>query len=311
MRPELRNRLLIGPLLGGFTIGALVLDFNTAHHYGILAITLTAVCLGCRELQRMAREVTGPVQIMPTVVISVFLVIAAFVTSDPAASAFLRDHRRYLIDRLQDMPLVPVLLCIGMIWTILIQMSRRGSERFFTNVGLTVFGMIYMGLSASLLLHLAMLPGKADYYGIDHDYINRGNQLLLCFLTSCKLGDVTAFFGGRQFGRHKMAPKVSPGKTWEGFACSFIGSIGGAYLCTWIFGIICDHAPFNSWWQPAVWGLVLGPLGVVGDLAESCMKRQAERKDSGSSIPGFGGWLDVFDAIVLAAPVAYVLALIL
>jgi phosphatidate cytidylyltransferase len=160
------------------------------------------------------------------------------------------------------------------------------------------------------MLSLAMVHGADGYYG-DGDYANRGNQLLLCFITSCKLGDVTAYFGGRAFGRHKMTPRVSPGKTWEGFAFSFLGAIGGAYLVTWIFTATCAHGPFNGWWQPLVWGLIIGPLGVVGDLAESCMKRQAEVKDSGASLPGFGGWLDVFDALILAAPAAYLLSLLL
>jgi phosphatidate cytidylyltransferase len=257
----------------------------------------------------MAKEVAGPVQTMPMVAISLCLLAEAFVKCDPAAIAYLQRHSKYLIDRLQGMPLIQVLLAVGLIWTVLIQMNRRGAQQFFTNVALTMFGMIYLGVTVNLLLHLAMLGGSAEYYGTA--YPNRGNQLLITYFATCKLGDVTAFFGGKTFGRHKMAPTVSPGKTWEGFACSFIGSVGGAYLCMYLFGLACDHAPFNGWWQPAVWGIVLGPLGVVGDLAESCMKRQAERKDSGASIPGFGGCLDVFDALILAAPVAYVLALIL
>jgi CDP-diglyceride synthetase len=309
MSSELSRRLTIGPLLGGLFVAAVTVDFLTERHFGVLVLLLIGIPLGCRELQRMAREVTGPVQIMPTLVISLFLIVAAYITEDPVSSAFLHAHSRYLIDRLQDMPLTAVLLAIGMLWTILIQMSRRGPERFFTNVGLTVFGMIYMGLSGSLMLHLAMLKGTPAYYGVDDP--NRGNQLLILFIASCKLGDVTAFFGGRRFGRHKMAPTISPGKTWEGFACSFVGAIGGAYLFTWLFATVCSPGPFNGWWQPAIWGLILGPLGVVGDLAESCMKRQAERKDSGTAIPGFGGFLDIFDALILAAPVAYVLALVL
>ena len=316
MRPELRHRLTLGPLIAGAVFGLLAWDFASGRHLGLLAILAVSVAFGCRELQRMAREATGPVQIMPMVVISYCLLFSAYVRGDPTAGAYLREHSIYLIDRLQGMPLTEVLLALGLVWATLIQMSRRAWELFFTNVSLTMFGMIYIGVTVSLMLGLAMVPGTAGYYGEPGDahavtYANRGNQLLLLYITSCKLGDVTAFFGGKAFGRHKMAPRISPGKTWEGFACSFVGAIGGAYLLSWAFSQWCDHGPFNAWWQPAVWGLVLGPLGVVGDLAESCMKRQASRKDSGASIPGFGGWLDLFDALILAAPVAYVLALIL
>jgi phosphatidate cytidylyltransferase len=108
-----------------------------------------------------------------------------------------------------------------------------------------------------------------------------------------------------------MSPRISPGKTWEGFACSFVGAVGASYLFTWALGAWTGVGPFAGWWQPAVWGLVLGPLGVAGDLAESAMKRDASVKDSGSLMPGFGGWLDVLDALILAAPVAWLLAVLL
>ncbi|MBA3847620.1 MAG: phosphatidate cytidylyltransferase [Planctomycetes bacterium] len=311
MSPELRKRLTIGPLMGMLAIGAIILDFHTDRHFGLLALLLVATGFSCRELQRLARAVVGPVQIMPTVVISYLLLIAAYMRSDPAMVGLLNTSMPHLNATLQDMPIESVLLGLGMLWTIVIQMKRRGPDQFFTNVGLTVFGMIYIGLTTNLLFSLGTFGAPASYYGSAEPYASRGNQLILMYIASCKLGDSTAFFGGRAFGRHKMAPSISPGKSWEGFAFSFVGSIGGAYLFAWLLGLICTHPPFNGWWQPFVWGLIIGPVGVVGDLAESCMKRQAVRKDSGSSIPGFGGWLDVFDAIILGAPVAYVLALLL
>jgi CDP-diglyceride synthetase len=163
---------------------------------------------------------------------------------------------------------------------VLVQMRRRAFEHFFSNVAYTLFGILYLGLSTSLMLRLAMMPG-AD------GYVNRGNQLLLVAITVVKLGDVAAYFGGRALGRHKMAPRISPGKTWEGFACSFIGAIGGAYLMQAVFAQLCAHPPFATWWEPIVWGAVLGPIGAAGDLAESCMKREASVKDSGDTLPGF------------------------
>ncbi len=182
-------------------------------------------------------------------------------------------------------------------------MSRLGAERFFANVGAAVLGIAYLGVAFSLLMHLALL-GRDGQPG-------RGTQLVLVFLATVKLGDVCAYFGGRAFGRRKLAPRISPGKTWEGFAASFVGAIGGAYLMCAILAAACAQPPFAGWWQPAVWGLVLGPLGVAGDLAESCMKRDAAVKDSGAAVPGFGGILDILDALILAAPVAYLLGVAL
>jgi CDP-diglyceride synthetase len=309
MRAELRNRLIMGPALIVVLAAALTWDFHSGRHLGFLSILLLAVPFGVCELQRMERNVTGPVQILPTMVISWLMLLTTWLTKDAQSLNWLSDHCPRSASALHQAPIAAILLALGMVWAVFMQMRRRAYELFFTNVGLTVFGMIYMGITAQLMLSLAMVHGTAEYYG--ESYINRGNQLLLLHVASCKLGDVTAYFGGLTFGRHKMAPRISPGKTWEGFAFSFVGAIGGAYLLAWIFTASCAHGPFNGWWQPLVWGLIIGPLGVVGDLAESCMKRQAEVKDSGSSLPGFGGWLDVFDALVLAAPAGYVLALIL
>jgi phosphatidate cytidylyltransferase len=309
MRAELRNRLIMGPTLIAILTAALAWDFSSGRHLGFLAILFLSVFFGVRELQRMAGKVVGPVQILPTLVVSWLLVLLTWVAGDAHAMAWLAERVPRLATALRTAPVTAVLLAIGMVWIVLTQMRRSAFDHFFSNVGLSVFGLIYMGLTAQLMLCLAMVHGSVDYYG--ESYANRGNQLLLMYLASCKLGDVTAYFGGRAFGRHKMTPSISPGKTWEGFAFSFVGAIGGAYALAAIFTATCAHGPFNGWWQPLVWGVIIGPLGVVGDLAESCMKRQAEVKDSGASLPGFGGFLDVFDALILAAPAAYVLALLL
>jgi phosphatidate cytidylyltransferase len=209
---------------------------------------------------------------------------------------------RVLLDG-PSQPLVPLLLMLGLVWVVLAQMLRHATERFFANVGATMLGMVYLGVALNLLERLALVDEVHNY--------NRGTQLVLLFLAATKLGDVAAYFGGRAFGRHKMAPRISPGKTWEGFAFSFLGSLGGVYLFDWLLAVSCPHTPFDAWWKPAVWALLLGPLGVAGDLAESCMKRDAAVKDSGTALPGFGGFLDILDALILAAPVAYLLAQLL
>ena len=140
---------------------------------------------------------------------------------------------------------------------------------------------------------------------------NRGHILLLLLVATVKMGDIAAFAGGKTFGKHKMAPRISPGKTWEGFASAMVGSIGGAYLFLYLATLCGAQNPFDAWWQPLVWGAILGPLGVFGDLWESGIKRDLAVKDSSNIIPGFGGILDILDAILIAGPVAFFLALVL
>jgi phosphatidate cytidylyltransferase len=123
---------------------------------------------------------------------------------------------------------------------------------------------------------------------------------ILMMLLVVKFTDIGAYFGGRSLGKHKLIPWLSPGKTWEGLIC---GIITASFM-----GALC--APRVSqlvWWKAMIFGGVIGGIGQLGDLLESMMKRDAEVKDSGSLVPGFGGILDIIDSPLLAAPFAYIL----
>lgn len=296
MTAELRNRLLFGAVLILIVGAAVACDVSLGNRWGILILGLIAVLLGAREFTRLARVHAARVRLAPMVVVSLGLVAEAHLHPGGVLQAQWPEAAA----RLTAQPVVPLLLGAGLLWTTLAQMASRAPvERFFANVGGSLFGMVYLGVCFNLLERLAILAGP--------DSPERGMQLLACFLVAVKCGDIAAFFGGKTFGRHKMCPAISPGKTWEGFACSFAGSVGGTLGLCALFAAN-GASPFAGWWQPVVWGLILGPLGAAGDLAESCMKREAAMKDSGRGAPGFGGYLDLLDAVILAAPVAYLLA---
>lgn len=115
-------------------------------------------------------------------------------------------------------------------------------------------------------------------------------------------GDTAAMYIGKAFGRHALAPRVSPSKTWEGA----IGSLGGGVLAGWLYAHYLIPVP--AW--IAVLGAAAGnAAGQLGDLCESAIKRGAGVKDSGSSLPGHGGWLDRIDSSLFAIPVVYALVL--
>lgn len=113
------------------------------------------------------------------------------------------------------------------------------------------------------------------------------------------VGDIGAYYVGRRFGRHKMAPHVSPNKSWEGAAASVVTSVvlAGGYLLR--------AAPGVPVWQVALLTAAANAAGQLGDLAESAMKRGAGVKDSGSMLPGHGGFLDRVDSTLFALPVIY------
>lgn len=118
-------------------------------------------------------------------------------------------------------------------------------------------------------------------------------------------GDSAAYYTGRAFGRHHMAPVVSPKKSWEGAAGSVLGSV--------VFGLIYMgyFQPDVAWWKIAFIAVVANVAGQFGDLAESALKRGAGMKDSGTLLPGHGGMLDRVDSSLFALPVVYALVLLI
>jgi phosphatidate cytidylyltransferase len=122
--------------------------------------------------------------------------------------------------------------------------------------------------------------------------------MLFIPLFICWAGDSSAYFAGVAFGRHRLAPRVSPAKSWEGFAAGMAASMGGAVLAG-----TCGAGLPAGWMLLA--GAVGGAAGVLGDLFESALKRNAGVKDSGSLLPGHGGFLDRFDSILGSTPAVW------
>ncbi|MBS1820434.1 MAG: CDP-archaeol synthase [Acidobacteria bacterium] len=134
---------------------------------------------------------------------------------------------------------------------------------------------------------------------------------LVVFLMVCVwAGDIAALYVGKAFGKHKLAPRLSPGKTWEGSIASIAGSIAAAGLVIWIGDILTARGNLilhitEPVWQTLVLAAVLNVAAQLGDLLESAVKRGAGVKDSGTMLPGHGGILDRIDALLLAAPVLW------
>jgi phosphatidate cytidylyltransferase len=136
------------------------------------------------------------------------------------------------------------------------------------------------------------------------DLRNESRHLLFFALALNWIGDSAAYYAGRAFGKHRMAPVVSPKKSWEGAFASILASV--------TFGIVyLRYAGQGIWWQAAILAIAGNIAGQLGDLAESAIKRGAGVKDSGTFLPGHGGMLDRVDSSLFALPVVYVLHKIL
>jgi phosphatidate cytidylyltransferase len=166
-------------------------------------------------------------------------------------------------------------------------------EEALPSQAITWLGAIYMGLGLGLQQKLFMLQGSLP---------RTGSRMLLALFIITWFGDSAAYFVGSYFGKHKMAPRVSPKKSWEGALGNLGGNLLGAFL---MVATVC-----TEWTavDAVALGLLLGVAGQLGDLVESTWKRSAGVKDSnvgGVSIPGHGGLLDRVDSLVFAAPVLF------
>ncbi len=161
-----------------------------------------------------------------------------------------------------------------------------------TTAALTLLGLLYVPFLFNFVALLAFLPGHPE----------QNRFLLIYLLAVTKFSDVGAYVVGSLIGRHKMIPRISPGKTWEGFAGAMLTSLVISVTMTQLMGQKLQALSFAS---SIGLGLLLPLISVVGDLAESVVKRDASIKDSGHTIPGIGGALDLIDSILFTAPVLY------
>jgi phosphatidate cytidylyltransferase len=168
-------------------------------------------------------------------------------------------------------------------------------------LALTIFGQAYIGVLLSFVVQLRLLDLQPDMRP------GWGVPALASLVIVVKMCDTGAYTAGRLFGRHKMAPVLSPGKTIEGAAGGLVFSVLGAWAAFgWLLPAMATPLSASQLWlRWLLFGLLVGATGMLGDLAESLMKRDLGRKDSGAWVPGFGGVLDILDSILIGAPVAY------
>jgi phosphatidate cytidylyltransferase len=183
--------------------------------------------------------------------------------------------------------LTPLLLTSAVILSLIWLLLRRQKEEAFTSWGWTIGEILYIGW---LLSHFVVLRSLDD-----------GRNWVFLALFTTFASDTAAFFVGRALGKHHLAPRISPGKTWEGA----IAGVFGAIIVSLFFILPTPLKLPLSWWQAILLGLVVSVFGQLGDLVESLLKRNMGVKDSGKFLPGHGGFLDRIDSVVFAGIVVY------
>ena len=191
--------------------------------------------------------------------------------------------------------LIPTIITAGMAASLFLLLIRKKKLGAFTDWAWTFAGILYIGW---LLSYLVTLRGLAD---------GRNWVFLAIFVTFGS--DSAAYCIGKIMGKRKLAPTISPGKTWEGSIAGLVGAAAVSLL--FLLPTPVKLTAYLNWWQLIIIGLLVSVFGQLGDLIESLFKRNAGVKDSGNIFPGHGGMLDRMDSIVFAGVVVYYVVILL
>ena len=202
----------------------------------------------------------------------------------------------FLLDAPATAPDLLMMVLAAFVIAVLISQTFRFQKDFskmLTGVGVTILGVLYIAFLGGFLV--------ATRVGFEnHPHLS--THLLGYFFLVLMGSDSGAYFAGKALGKHKLIPKISPGKTWEGLIGGLIAAAAFAALATfWFF----PELPYQFSIPLAV---VMAGVGVLGDLAESAMKRGSNTKDAASILPGHGGLLDRLDSLLFNAPILYYFA---
>jgi len=302
----MRKRIVVGAALIAFAVGLLWLDARLER----------------AQLPRLGTDASGRGMILrglPLAALMVVLIPAGFLELSRMAAAAgagvlritglgcavlvgtLPCWREALPGAARPRGLMGLVLAGTALAVFVEQLGRYRTREVIRRVGGTLLAVCYLGVCAAVLLELRLRFGV---------------KALVLFLAAVKFTDIGAYFAGTAWGRHKMIPWLSPGKSWEGLAGGLVlAAATGAALAaalnpvlvrTDASGVPAAVAGMSPWVAAGL-AVVIGLFGQAADLCESAMKRDAGAKDAGASVPGFGGVLDVLDSPLLAAPAGYVL----
>ncbi len=282
------KRVVFGVVMIAAVVGVLALEHldvprNLGDIRGIIlgALAAVAAVVGFIELGRLTREAGAP--LLGVSGLAATLLLGLLPIWQQLAGFLYIDDAWALLG----------LIVLGAFAE---QMIRFRLNNALARLGATLLAVMYLASGIAVMLSIRLTHGALT---------------LGLFLVAVKLTDVGAYFTGTACGKHKMIPWLSPGKSWEGLAGGVAVGTGASVLAAWLLSLNPSTDVGFSLAQAAVWGVVLGLAGQVADLCESLLKRSAAIKDSGALVPEFGGVLDILDSPLLAAPVAYVLLLLM
>lgn len=268
---NLTQRIITAVIGASLVISAILYSEST-----FLLLLLTIVVLGTKEFYSHIRHDGQQPQLLPGMLLAILPFVSPLVESGLGVS-------------LNFLPLVLLLP-----YLIFIRELYSKAEKPFTNIALTLLGVIYLSFPLFLFYLYSFQGATPDHYHPTN---------VLGYLFILWAGDTGAYFTGRFLGRHKLFERISPKKTWEGFAGGLVLSL----IVAWVVGSYYSNFDRVTWMAV---GCIIAITGALGDLVESLFKRSIAVKDSGSILPGHGGILDRFDGLFISAPFVFVYLLL-
>jgi phosphatidate cytidylyltransferase len=251
-------------LVVGAGLGGLVLVTVYTVKPIFLGVVGLAVVMGLYELTRALATRNVRVPFIPLAAGAVAILVTSYVDGRHAMTAAM-------------LYTIPLLVA----WRVV-----RGSDGLVADLSASLLALLYLGF----------LAGFCALMLAAHD----GDRRVTCFVATVVASDVGGYATGVLFGKHLLAPKISPKKSIEGL-------IGSMIMCASVGVILCTSLLHTAWWQGAVYGLAVAASAVLGDLGMSMVKRDLGVKDMGTLLPGHGGVLDRLDSLLPTAPVAWAL----
>ncbi|GAB3696966.1 phosphatidate cytidylyltransferase [Mariniluteicoccus flavus] len=239
---------------------------------GFVLLVAAALAAGAVEVHKALKRLDMKAEIVPILIGTVAIVTGSYFAGRS-------DHRIDIPSNTLMLAMLGLTALVTLIWRM-----PRGADGFVRDAAASMLIIAYIPLLGSFVG--LMLAG------------GQGTMRVVTFIAVVCMGDIGGYAAGVLFGKHKMAPRISPKKTWEGFAGSILfGVITAIAFAVWGFGV--------AWWGGVVLGVALVAVGACGDLIESLIKRDIGIKDMSSFLPGHGGVMDRLDSLLVAAPVAW------
>jgi len=272
----------LGSTLGlwGLIVASIVADSD----FGFFALILFMAMVALYEYYHMVKEQGAPVFTLTGMICGAIYMTGSFLYLRTAGGEHSLDLE------------MGVLVCF--LFAIFArQMFRPALDRSSLEaIAYTVFGLLYIPWLFNFFTKILYLTPHTE---AGH---TTGQFYLIYLMVVTKFSDMGAYVFGSLFGKHPFASHISPKKTWEGFAGALVSALLGGY---WLYALMPHKLSAFRFEDVTILGLLLGGVAVVGDLAESIIKRSTQAKDAGTILPGIGGTLDLIDSLLFTAPVMY------